>query len=61
MPVCVIPATISNNVPGTDMSLGSDTGLNTVVEVRAASTPGAVCETVSPVLKVSRTPCSVSL
>ncbi|XP_045386720.1 ATP-dependent 6-phosphofructokinase, platelet type isoform X5 [Lemur catta] len=32
VPVCVIPATISNNVPGTDMSLGSDTGLNTVVE-----------------------------
>ncbi|XP_069315068.1 ATP-dependent 6-phosphofructokinase, platelet type isoform X3 [Eulemur rufifrons] len=32
VPVCVIPATISNNVPGTDLSLGSDTSLNTVVE-----------------------------
>ncbi|PNJ15133.1 PFKP isoform 10, partial [Pongo abelii] len=32
IPVCVVPATISNNVPGTEISLGSDTGLNAVVE-----------------------------
>lgn len=34
IPICVLPATISNNVPGTDVSVGSDTGLNVVVEVR---------------------------
>lgn len=34
IPMCLLPATISNNVPGTDISIGSDTGLNTVVEVR---------------------------
>lgn len=34
IPVCVLPATISNNVPGTDISIGSDTGLDAVVEVR---------------------------
>ena len=27
-----IPATISNNVPGTDYSLGSDTALNTIIQ-----------------------------
>ncbi|XP_058525519.1 ATP-dependent 6-phosphofructokinase, platelet type isoform X1 [Ochotona princeps] len=32
IPMCLLPATISNNVPGTDISIGSDTGLNTVVE-----------------------------
>nr|XP_045007843.1 ATP-dependent 6-phosphofructokinase, platelet type isoform X4 [Jaculus jaculus] len=32
IPICVVPATISNGVPGTDISLGSDTGLNVVVE-----------------------------
>ena len=30
----IIPATISNNVPGTDLSLGADTALNVIVEVR---------------------------
>ncbi|XP_029314824.1 ATP-dependent 6-phosphofructokinase, liver type [Cottoperca gobio] len=28
IPMCVIPATISNNVPGTDFSLGADTAVN---------------------------------
>lgn len=37
VPVCVLPATISNNVPGTDLSLGSDTSLNVIVEVRTPS------------------------
>uniref|UniRef100_A0A452SIF3 Phosphofructokinase, liver type n=1 Tax=Ursus americanus TaxID=9643 RepID=A0A452SIF3_URSAM len=30
--MCVIPATISNNVPGTDYSLGSDTAVNAAME-----------------------------
>jgi len=29
----VIPATISNNVPGTDFSLGADTSLNAIADV----------------------------
>ena len=33
IPLVCIPATISNNVPGTDISLGSDTALNAIVEV----------------------------
>jgi len=31
IPVVVLPATVSNNVPGTEYSLGSDTCLNTLV------------------------------
>lgn len=34
IPMCMLPATISNNVPGTDLSLGADTALNAIVEVR---------------------------
>lgn len=30
----MLPATISNNVPGTDFSIGADTALNAIVEVR---------------------------
>ncbi|XP_066544782.1 ATP-dependent 6-phosphofructokinase, liver type [Amia ocellicauda] len=30
--MCVIPATISNNVPGTDFSLGADTAVNAAME-----------------------------
>lgn len=30
----MLPATISNNVPGTDLSIGADTALNAIVEVR---------------------------
>jgi len=33
IPMCVIPATISNNVPGTDFSLGADTSLNEITEI----------------------------
>jgi len=33
VPLCVIPATISNNVPGSDFSLGCDTALNEIVEI----------------------------
>lgn len=31
IPICLLPATISNNVPGTEYSLGSDTCLNELV------------------------------
>ncbi|MEN0062393.1 MAG: 6-phosphofructokinase [Myxococcota bacterium] len=31
-PVAVVPATISNNVPGTDSSVGCDTALNVIVD-----------------------------
>lgn len=33
IPILVIPSTISNNVTGTDFSLGCDTALNEIVEV----------------------------
>jgi 6-phosphofructokinase 1 len=33
IPIVVLPATISNNVPGTDFSLGSDTALNEISEI----------------------------
>lgn len=32
IPMCLLPATISNNVPGTEYSLGSDTCLNELVQ-----------------------------
>ncbi|XP_019730662.1 ATP-dependent 6-phosphofructokinase, platelet type-like isoform X3 [Hippocampus comes] len=32
VPLCMLPATISNNVPGTDLSIGADTSLNALVE-----------------------------
>ena len=34
IPMTVIPATISNNVPGTDFSLGADTAVNEITNVR---------------------------
>ncbi|NXE30756.1 PFKAM protein, partial [Ardeotis kori] len=30
VPLCIIPATVSNNVPGSDFSIGADTALNTI-------------------------------
>ncbi|NXJ57731.1 PFKAM protein, partial [Spizaetus tyrannus] len=30
IPLCIIPATVSNNVPGSDFSIGADTALNTI-------------------------------
>lgn len=33
IPMAVIPATISNNVPGTEYSLGCDTSLNEITEI----------------------------
>ncbi len=34
IPVVIIPATVSNNVPGSDFSIGADTALNTITSVR---------------------------
>lgn len=33
IPIVIIPSTISNNVPGTEFSLGCDTALNEITEV----------------------------
>ena len=33
IPICIIPATISNNVPGSEFSLGADTALNEISEI----------------------------
>merc|ERR1719508_470194 len=33
IPIVVLPATISNNVPGTDFSIGADTALNEITEI----------------------------
>ncbi|XP_015787369.1 ATP-dependent 6-phosphofructokinase isoform X2 [Tetranychus urticae] len=33
IPICVIPATISNNVPGSEFSLGADTAVNEITEI----------------------------
>ena len=40
VPMVCIPATISNNVPGTDFSLGADTALNEIVDVRICHEDG---------------------
>ena len=41
VPMVMVPATVSNNVPGSDFSVGADTALNTICMVRvpAASQP----------------------
>lgn len=39
IPLCVIPATVSNNVPGSDFSIGADTALNTITTVRHPAPP----------------------
>ena len=33
IPLICIPATIANNVPGTEFSIGADTALNEIVKV----------------------------
>lgn len=35
IPMVVIPATVSNNIPGSDFSIGADTALNTITGVCA--------------------------
>lgn len=42
VPMVMVPATVSNNVPGSDLSLGSDTALNAITDVSAAALP-SVC------------------
>lgn len=37
IPMVVIPATVSNNVPGSDFSIGADTALNTITSVSATT------------------------
>lgn len=37
IPMVVIPATVSNNVPGSDFSIGADTALNTITSVSAST------------------------
>jgi len=34
IPMVIIPATVSNNVPGSDFSIGADTALNTITMVQ---------------------------
>ncbi len=34
IPMAIVPSTISNNVPGTDFTLGADTALNEITEVK---------------------------
>lgn len=33
IPILIIPSTISNNIPGTEFSLGCDTALNEITEI----------------------------
>src|SRR5690606_18164485 len=33
IPIVCMPATINNNLPGSDLSIGADTALNSIVEV----------------------------
>uniref|UniRef100_A0A8D0KZ51 6-phosphofructokinase type A n=1 Tax=Strix occidentalis caurina TaxID=311401 RepID=A0A8D0KZ51_STROC len=41
IPLCIIPATVSNNVPGSDFSIGADTALNTITTVGPHAPPPA--------------------
>lgn len=42
VPMVMVPATVSNNVPGSDFSIGADTALNTITDVSVGSRAGAV-------------------
>lgn len=35
IPLVVVPATVSNNIPGSDFSVGADTALNTITMVNS--------------------------
>lgn len=39
VPMVMVPATVSNNVPGSDLSIGADTALNAITHVSAAGRP----------------------
>ena len=46
IPMVMVPATVSNNIPGSDLSIGSDTALNAITDVSVAgaqSTCVCVC------------------
>lgn len=45
MPIVCLPATINNNMPGTDFSVGSDTALNTIIEAVDKVKESAVANT----------------
>ncbi|KAF6132048.1 phosphofructokinase, platelet [Phyllostomus discolor] len=38
VPMVMVPATVSNNVPGSDFSIGADTALNTITDQSASGT-----------------------
>jgi len=41
IPIICLPATIDNNLPGSELSIGADTALNSIVEIvdRSSSRP----------------------
>lgn len=39
VPMVMVPATVSNNVPGSDLSIGADTALNAITDVSEAGGP----------------------
>ena len=43
IPMVLIPATIGNNVPGTEFSIGSDTALNEIMSVRPSLKTSLIC------------------
>lgn len=44
VPMVMVPATVSNNIPGSDLSIGSDTALNAITDVSdAGSQNECVC------------------
>lgn len=58
VPMVMVPATVSNNIPGSDLSIGSDTALNAITDVSDAavtvrhtnaSTPARHCWWVPPI------------
>ena len=56
IPIIVLPSTISNNVPGTDFSLGADTALNEITEICDRIRQSAQVESSKNVLKRYHTP-----
>lgn len=37
VPMVMVPATVSNNIPGSDLSIGSDTALNAITDVSVSA------------------------
>uniref|UniRef100_A0A4W3ISV9 Phosphofructokinase, liver a n=1 Tax=Callorhinchus milii TaxID=7868 RepID=A0A4W3ISV9_CALMI len=57
IPMCVIPATISNNVPGTDFSLGCDTAVNAAMEANVEHLTGKMKTTIQRGLVIRNEKC----